>query len=40
MTTEHTPLLSVKNLNVSFDGKSEGLLKEKKKISLESHLRG
>ncbi len=32
MEQTQTPLLSVKNLNVSFDGKSEGLFKKKKKI--------
>ena len=32
MPNKQSPLLSVKNLNVSFDGKSEGLFKEKKKI--------
>lgn len=32
MSNITTPLISVKNLNVSFDGKKEGLLKPKKKI--------
>ena len=34
MQTENTPLLSVKNLCVSFDGKPEGFLKKKKKIQV------
>lgn len=34
MQTKHTPLLSVKELCVSFDGKPEGFLKKKKKIQV------
>lgn len=34
MSNITTPLLSVKNLNVSFDGKKEGLLKPKNKIQV------
>lgn len=34
MQTEHIPMLSVKNLCVSFDGKPEGFLKKKKKIQV------